>query len=145
MALQKILSWNKNGLNSPQKHRKIFHYVEKQKCDIIYLQETIIRLRDQHLLSCTKLGKLYSISKETKPGWDDACVAITCCRTLSLAIMANESRHWGPHCSPTNVLNGCSVGQSGGSRRAPSGMCRDPFRGSQFCHLIRFPDAGLDS
>lgn len=53
MEQQKILSWNINGLNSPQQSKKIFHYLEKQKCDMICLQETHIRSRDQCLLSCT--------------------------------------------------------------------------------------------
>lgn len=66
MELHKILSWNINDLNSPQKRKRTFLYLEKQKCDLICLQETQIRLKDQCLLISSKLGTLYLSSAETK-------------------------------------------------------------------------------
>lgn len=66
MELHKVLSWNINSMNSPQKHNRTFLFLEKQKCDPICFQETHITLKDQHLLSQQKLGRLYQSSAETK-------------------------------------------------------------------------------
>lgn len=51
MELHKVLSWNVNGLNFPQK-----------RC----LQETHIRSRDRRFLFQLKFGKFYSPTAETK-------------------------------------------------------------------------------
>lgn len=39
----KCLMWNINGVNVPQKRRKLFHHFKKLKRDIVHLQETHIR------------------------------------------------------------------------------------------------------
>lgn len=66
MNTQKILSWNVNSLNSPQKRRKTSLFLEKQKYDLICLQEMHIKSKDQRLLIKLKLGTLFSTSSESK-------------------------------------------------------------------------------
>ncbi|KAJ7304204.1 hypothetical protein JRQ81_011737, partial [Phrynocephalus forsythii] len=50
-----ILSLNINGLNIPEKRKKIFNKLQKEKMDIIYLQETHIKNKDYKLFENTKL------------------------------------------------------------------------------------------
>uniref|UniRef100_A0A8C7E2H6 exodeoxyribonuclease III n=1 Tax=Naja naja TaxID=35670 RepID=A0A8C7E2H6_NAJNA len=57
---RKILSINKNGLNSMTKRRKILAKLIKQNADIVCLQETRIKKSDEKYLECPKLGKLYT-------------------------------------------------------------------------------------
>lgn len=52
----KLITWNVNGLNSPNKRRMIFHWLRKQKCNIICLQETHIRRKDLKYLLQKNLG-----------------------------------------------------------------------------------------
>lgn len=54
------ISWNINGLNSPQKRRKITHWLSKQKCSIICLQEVHIRNKDNKYLKQKVLGLEFS-------------------------------------------------------------------------------------
>lgn len=55
-----------NGLNFPQicKKKKIFLHLEKQICDLIHLQESRIRQKDQ--LIQKKIGNLYAASAQNK-------------------------------------------------------------------------------
>lgn len=39
----KIITWNVNGLNSPNKHRLIMHSIGKQKVDVVCLQEILAK------------------------------------------------------------------------------------------------------
>lgn len=45
MAMQKLklISWNVNGMNSAKKRRHIFHWLNKQSCNIICIQEAHIK------------------------------------------------------------------------------------------------------
>lgn len=49
MAMQrfKFISWNVNGLNSARKRRKVFHWLAKQSCDVVCLQETHIKKTEE--------------------------------------------------------------------------------------------------
>lgn len=63
----KILSWNVNGLNSPRKRKIVFHWIKKQKCDVVCLQEMQMRKKDSKLLVNNKLGdEFYSLSQKKK-------------------------------------------------------------------------------
>lgn len=65
----KVLSWNVNDLNSPRKHEVIFHWLKKQRCDIICLQETHVKKTDCKYLTNKSLGSdFYSLSKKGKKG-----------------------------------------------------------------------------
>lgn len=60
--IMKILSLNVKGLNSPQKRKRVSHFLEKQKADITCLQETHLRKKDSRLAKNAKLGKEYLCS-----------------------------------------------------------------------------------
>lgn len=59
IVIMKILSWNVKGLNSPQKRKKVFLFIEKNKTDVICLQESRIKNKDIRLIKNKKLGKEY--------------------------------------------------------------------------------------
>lgn len=62
-----FLSWNVNGLNSPQKRKKVFYWVNRQKCDVTCLQKIHIKELNKRFLMNNKLGKeFYSLSKVKK-------------------------------------------------------------------------------
>lgn len=52
----KIISWNINGLNSPQKRKMVNFWLEKQKADIYCLQEVHVSNKDKKFLINDKLG-----------------------------------------------------------------------------------------
>lgn len=64
----KILSWNVNGLKAPRKQKTIFHWIKKQKCDVVCLQEIHVKKEDSRLLVNKGLrSEFYSLSnKKTK-------------------------------------------------------------------------------
>lgn len=65
----KILTWNINGLNSPNKRKIVSHWLKKQKVDIICLQETHVRKQDRKLLENKKLGaEFYFLSNKKVKG-----------------------------------------------------------------------------
>lgn len=68
MAL-KCLSWNINGLNNPQKRRKVFCWINKQKADVTCLQEVHIKEVNKNFLLNKKLGiRFDSLAKVKKRG-----------------------------------------------------------------------------
>lgn len=65
----KILSWNVNGLNSPNKRKTLNHWLKKQKADIICLQEVHIRNKDKKFLENRSLGlDFHSLSDKKVKG-----------------------------------------------------------------------------
>lgn len=68
MAL-KILNWNVNGLNSPPKRKKVFHWIEKQKCEVVTLQEVHIKAaHSKFLLNKQLVIQFSSLAKVLKRG-----------------------------------------------------------------------------
>lgn len=61
MAQFMLFSWN-----SPQNHKKTFQFLQKQKCDIICLQETLFRSKDSRFLIQPKIGSTFIFSTNTK-------------------------------------------------------------------------------
>lgn len=65
----KAISWNVNGMNSAQKRKHIFHWLLKQKCNIIALQETHIKKTDVKYLLNKRIGEeFYSLAEKKKRG-----------------------------------------------------------------------------
>lgn len=62
----KIISWNVRGMNSPQKRKKIFQYLQKQNIEIACLQETHIKQKDIRLLKNKKFGNEFTSSNIKK-------------------------------------------------------------------------------
>lgn len=52
----KIVTWNVNGLNSLNKRKIVNHWLQKQKADILCLQEVRICNKDKKFLENYKLG-----------------------------------------------------------------------------------------
>lgn len=69
MASLRIMSWNVNGLNSANKRRRVFHWIKKQKCDIIGMQETHIKRSDSKYIMNKYIGEeFYSLTDKKKRG-----------------------------------------------------------------------------
>uniref|UniRef100_A0A8C6XAH7 Endonuclease/exonuclease/phosphatase domain-containing protein n=1 Tax=Naja naja TaxID=35670 RepID=A0A8C6XAH7_NAJNA len=62
----KLVLINVNGLNIPTKRRRMLSKIEKQKMDVVCLQEVHIKKQDESLLQYKKLGKLYTTLAEEK-------------------------------------------------------------------------------
>lgn len=62
----RLLSVNINGLNSPNKRKKIFNKLIKARLNIICLQEVHVKRDHLYLLNYTKLGQLYTSLADTK-------------------------------------------------------------------------------
>lgn len=54
----KIISWNVNGLNSARKRRQVMHWLAKQNCNVISLQETHVKNAD---VKCIISEEFYSL------------------------------------------------------------------------------------
>lgn len=58
-----------NGLNKPRKRKTVFHWIRKQKPDIVCLQETHVRKEDFRLIVNKQLGlEFYSLSQKKVKG-----------------------------------------------------------------------------
>lgn len=53
----KLISWNVNGLNSAIKRKRVFHWLGKQNCNIICMQETHIKKTEIKYIINKKLGE----------------------------------------------------------------------------------------
>lgn len=62
----KIGSFNVRGLNKNHKRKEIFHYLEKNRFDVICIQETKIRSNEIKYLKNPKLGNIFYSSDEKK-------------------------------------------------------------------------------
>lgn len=63
--MTKIISWNINGLNSPNKCKIIYHWLKKQK-EIICLQEMHLKNKDKKSLENHVLGDEFHSLVEKK-------------------------------------------------------------------------------
>lgn len=69
MAALKILLWNMNGLNSPKKWKQIYHWIKKQKRDVIGLQETHIKKTETKYIINNSLGEeFHSLIEKKREG-----------------------------------------------------------------------------
>lgn len=62
----KLISWNVNGQNSPQKRKIIFHWLKKQKANIVCMQETHIWKKDYKFLLNKFLGEEFVLATNQK-------------------------------------------------------------------------------
>lgn len=64
-----FLSWNVNGMNSPQKRKKVFYWLNKQNLNVTCLQEVHIKQIDEKFLKYKRLGMEFtSLAKVKKRG-----------------------------------------------------------------------------
>lgn len=65
----KFFSWNVNGLNSPQKQKKFFYWLNKYKYSVTCLQEVHIKHKNNKYIKNYKLGlEFVSLAKVKKQG-----------------------------------------------------------------------------
>lgn len=60
------MSWNVRGLNGPVKRAKVFQNIKLHKADIIFLQETHLKLSDHTRLRRPWVGQIFHSSFNTK-------------------------------------------------------------------------------
>lgn len=65
----KIITWNIKGLNSPNKRKLVYHWLKKQKVDILCLQEGHIKNKDKKFSEKHTLGaEFYSLANKKVRG-----------------------------------------------------------------------------
>lgn len=65
----KLISWNVNGLNLARKRRHIFHWLNKQNCNVICIQEAHIKRGEEKFLVNKYLGeKFHSLMVKKRRG-----------------------------------------------------------------------------
>lgn len=57
MQKLKLISLNVNGLNSARKRRHVFHWLNKQNCNVICIQEAHIKMGEEKFLVNKHLGE----------------------------------------------------------------------------------------
>ena len=62
----RFVSWNVKGLNGPIKRSKVFLQLKKLKSEIIFLQETHLRLSDHARLRCSWVGQYFHSSLDSR-------------------------------------------------------------------------------
>lgn len=60
MQINKIISWNMNGLNSASKRRQVYHWLNKQNSLITCIQEVHTKNFDQKYFRNKKLGEVFT-------------------------------------------------------------------------------------
>lgn len=69
MQKLKLISSNVNGLNLARKRRKVFHWLKKQNCNLLCMQEAHIKKTERKFLINKHLGEeFYSLSEKKKRG-----------------------------------------------------------------------------
>lgn len=54
-----VISWNINGINLAKKRKHIFHWLGKQNCNVVALQETHIKKSDIKYIVNKRLGEKF--------------------------------------------------------------------------------------
>lgn len=62
----RFLSWNIRGMGTPIKRNKVFTHLKQLKSDIVFLQETHLRLKDHHRLQVPWIGHVYHSNFNSK-------------------------------------------------------------------------------
>ena len=62
----RFISWNVKGLNGPVKRARIFNHLKYLKCEIAFLQETHLLLKDQIRLRKAWVGHMFHSSFNSK-------------------------------------------------------------------------------
>lgn len=55
----RFITWNVKGLNGPVKRARIFNHLKYLKCDIAFLQETHLQVKDQIRLKKGWVGNMF--------------------------------------------------------------------------------------
>lgn len=66
MAAIRFISWNVKGLNGPVKRARIFNHLKYLKCDVAFLQETHLLVKDHVRLKKGWVGNVFHSSLNSK-------------------------------------------------------------------------------
>lgn len=66
MAAIRFISWNVKGLNGPVKRARIFNHLKYLKCDVAFLQETHLLVKDQVRLKKGWVGNVFHSNLNSK-------------------------------------------------------------------------------
>lgn len=55
----KLILWNVNGLNSARKRKHVFHWLNKQNCNVICIYEAHIKKGEEKFLVNKNLGECF--------------------------------------------------------------------------------------
>lgn len=55
----KLMSWNVRGLNGPVKRTKVFQHLKLHRADIVFLQETHLKISDHKRLRRPWVGQVF--------------------------------------------------------------------------------------
>uniref|UniRef100_A0A1A8UGS9 exodeoxyribonuclease III n=1 Tax=Nothobranchius furzeri TaxID=105023 RepID=A0A1A8UGS9_NOTFU len=62
----RFISWNIRGMGNPVKRSKVFTHLKRLNSDIAFLQETHLRIKDQHRLYCPWVGQVFHSNFNSK-------------------------------------------------------------------------------
>ena len=62
----RFVSWNVKGMGSPIKRSRIFAHLKRLKPDLVFLQETHMRTKDQVRLKCPRVSEVYHSNFNSK-------------------------------------------------------------------------------
>lgn len=62
----RFLSWNVKGINNPIKRSRVFTHLKLLNSDVIYLQETHLRLNEHNKLKKQWIGQIFSSKHDVK-------------------------------------------------------------------------------
>lgn len=65
-AAARFISWNVKGLNGPVKRARIFNHLKYLNCDIAFLQETHLLVKDQNRLKKGWVGQVFHSNLNTR-------------------------------------------------------------------------------
>lgn len=82
----KIISWNARGFNSPAKQRLLRRKLQKEKPDIMFIQET--KCANNHMVNISKrLGKHIEFIEVASQGWEGGIVSLWDTRVVNILSM----------------------------------------------------------
>lgn len=62
----RFISWNIRGMGNPVKRSKVFTQLNRLNSDIVFLQESHLRIRDHHRLHCPWVGQVFHSNFNSK-------------------------------------------------------------------------------
>ncbi|KAI5087491.1 hypothetical protein C0J45_22890, partial [Silurus meridionalis] len=87
------VSWNVKGLNGPTKRSRILAYLRKLKSEIIFLQETHLRISDQFRLRKPWVGRIFHSNFDSKARGTAILIHKNIQFTVSASIMDPQGRY----------------------------------------------------
>lgn len=62
----RFISWNIRGMGNPVRRSKVFAHLKRLNSDLVFLQETHLRVKDQCRLHCPWVGQVFHSNFNSK-------------------------------------------------------------------------------